>query len=61
MRKVLNSMLVALILAATVVTLIECPNCDHICDENCTYDQEGICEHECEYPIDPLNKWEPWG
>ena len=38
----------------------KCPICNHTCDENCEY-INGYCKHECQYPVDPLDKWDPWG
>lgn len=61
MKKKLKLFLLLLALATTVVTNIECTNCDHVCDEECTYDENYICQHECDYSVDPIIKWEPWG
>ena len=61
MKKFLKSFLIALSLITTVITPIECVYCDHICDEYCIVDDDNNCQHECNYPINPLDKWDPWG
>ena len=61
MKKFLKLFLITLSLIVNTSTPIECPNCNHVCDDNCIIDEDNICLHECIYPIDPLDKWDPWG
>ena len=58
MNKIYKLLLMVLTLS-TVLTPIKCTECDHVCSENCIYDESGICLHDCN--IDPLVKFEPWG
>ena len=59
MRKYFKVLLTLLAFVSTLV--FECPICNHLCDEYCIVDEDNICQHDCDYPIDPLDKWDPWG
>lgn len=61
MKNYFKLLLIALSLMVCTTLVTECPYCEHVCDKDCTYNEESICQHECEYSIDPLAKWEPWG
>ena len=57
----LIAVIIAVIIAKMIVArhFYKCTECDHVCSENCIYDESEICLHDCN--IDPLVKFEPWG
>ena len=48
-----------LVLSNGTTTITTCPICGHTCNENCEY-IDGDCQHECQYPLEPHDKLNPW-
>lgn len=62
MKKMIKLFISFTFIASLVGNSLICPNCGHTCDEQCTYNENSECLHDCGInPQDILEDGNPKG
>ena len=59
MKKILLSLAMGLMLTGILTSIhadeLKCPICGHVCNDECEYDEDGLCLHTCEDDPAPID------